>query len=72
MNKSGNDTKMATLLIDLQRSFPQLDEWTNIYDTPPMKTLVVEVYKQIIDFTRTASIYFTQFSSKHCSSGNLK
>lgn len=68
MNKSGNDKKMADLLVDLQKSIPQLDEWTDIYDTPPMKTLVIEVYKQIIDFTRTASIYFTKFSSKHCCS----
>lgn len=65
MNKSGNDGKIASLLLELRKSFPQLDDWTNIYPSPSMKTLVTEVYKQVIEFAREASIYFTRFSSKN-------
>lgn len=64
MNKSQNDSKIASLLYDLRKSFPRLDDWTSIYPTPTMKTLVTEVYKQIIDFARHASVYFTRFTSK--------
>jgi hypothetical protein len=64
VNKSQNDTKIAGLLNELRKSFPRLDDWTSIYPTLAMKTLVTEVYKQIIDFARHTSVYFTRFTSK--------
>ncbi len=55
VNKSGNDSSIAALLDEMRKSFPQLDDWTNIYPTPSMKLVIAEVYH---------SIYFTKFSSK--------
>jgi len=67
VNKSGNDNSIASLLKEMRKSFPQLDEWTNIYPTKSMKELVAEVYKEVITFARDASIYFTRFSSTESS-----
>jgi hypothetical protein len=64
VNKSGNDSSIATLLDEMRKSFPQLDDWTNIYPTPSMKLVVAEVYREVITFARDASVYFTKFSSK--------
>ena len=64
MNKTGNDSKIAGLLLELRKSFPQLDDWVNIYPTTSIKELVAEVYKQVITFARHTSKYFTHFSSK--------
>jgi len=64
VNKSGNGSKIGDLLFELQKSIPQLDDWVTIYPTTTIKTLVAEVYKQVIIFARDASIYFTRFSSK--------
>jgi hypothetical protein len=64
VNKSGNDSRIATLLDEMRKSFPQLDDWTNIYPTPCMKLVVAEVYREVITFARDASVYFTKFSSK--------
>ena len=64
MNKTGNDSKIAGLLLELRKSFPQLDDWVNIYPTASIKELVAEVYKQVITFARHTSEYFTHFSSK--------
>lgn len=63
-NKSGNDSGIATLLVEMRKSFPKLDDWINIYPTPSMKGLVADVYKDVIMFARDASIYFTSFSSR--------
>lgn len=67
VNKTGNDSKIADLLSELRKSFPQLDDWVNIYPTLPMKLLVAEVYQQVITFARHTSKYFTHFSSKEFS-----
>lgn len=64
MNKNENDSKIADLMVALRESFPELDGWTEIYPTIPMKILVMEVYKQIIEFARDATLYFLRFSSK--------
>ncbi|MCJ1438053.1 hypothetical protein MMC27_007440 [Xylographa pallens] len=64
INKGGNDSKIADLLGDLRKSFPQLSDWKKIYPTVSIKTLVAEVYKQVIDFARDASLYFTHFSTR--------
>ncbi|MCJ1385588.1 hypothetical protein MMC17_008711 [Xylographa soralifera] len=64
INKGGNDSKIAELLGDLRKSFPQLSDWKKIYPTVSIKTLVAEVYKQVIDFARDASLYFTHFSTR--------
>jgi hypothetical protein len=64
VNKSGNDSSIATLLDEMRKSFPQLDDWTNIYPTSSMKLVVAEVYREVITFARGASVYFTKFSSK--------
>jgi hypothetical protein len=64
VNKSGNDKKITGLLRELRKSFPELDEWTDIYPTPSMRECVAEVYKEVINFARDASIYFTKFTSK--------
>lgn len=64
MNKAGNDSKITSLLYELRKSFPQLDDWVNIYPTPSIKLLVAEVYKQVIGFARHTAQYFTHFSSK--------
>jgi hypothetical protein len=68
VNKSGNDSGITDLLKELQKSFPQLDDWTLIYPTPSMKQVVAEVYKEVITFARDASVYFTRFRSKPSSS----
>ncbi|MCJ1252165.1 hypothetical protein MMC30_009404 [Trapelia coarctata] len=62
VNKNGNDTKISNLLEELRESFPQLDNWVDIYPFPSIKTSVAKVYKQVIDFARDASLYFTRFS----------
>jgi hypothetical protein len=72
VNKSGNDSSIATLLHEMRKSFPQLDDWTNIYPTSSMKQVVAEVYKEVITFAREASVYFTKFSSKESPSRNEK
>lgn len=55
---------MSNFLDGLRKSFPQLDDWVNIYPSLSIRTLVAEVFKQVIDFARDASYYFTRFSSK--------
>ena len=67
MNKADNDSKITGLLYELRKSFPQLDDWVNIYPTPSIKLLVAEVYKQVIDFGKHTAQYFTHFSSKNYS-----
>ncbi|EED20798.1 hypothetical protein TSTA_039920 [Talaromyces stipitatus ATCC 10500] len=64
VNKSANDSKIGDLLFELRRSFPKLDDWTSIYPTSNMKMLVTEVYKQVIEFARDASLYYTQFITR--------
>ena len=64
VNKARNDSKISELLLELQKSFPRLDDWTKIYPTSAVKLLVAEVYKQVIIFARTASTYFTRFSTR--------
>ena len=64
VNKAGNDSKISELLSELQKSFPQLDDWTKIYPTSTVERLVAEVYKQVIVFAREASKYFTRLSTR--------
>lgn len=64
LNKSSNDIKISAMLDEMRKSFPQLDDWVKIYPTQAIKVSVVEVYKNVIEFSRTASIYFNRFSSK--------
>ena len=60
LNKSGNDTRIAELLDELTRSFPRLDVWVNLYPTPAVKKAVIQVYKNVIDFSKETTQYFTR------------
>ena len=55
---------MTKLLKELEKSFPQLDDWTLIYPTATIKELVADVYKQVVLFARSVAVYFSQFHGK--------
>ena len=67
VNKLGNDSKIVDLVDELQKSFPRLDDWVGLYETPSMKVPVVEVYKHVIAFAKSAIEYFERSSSKYFS-----
>jgi hypothetical protein len=64
VNKSGNDSKIADFLSEIQKSFPQLDTLVDVYPSTKLETCVVSVYKEVIVFARTASEYFARFSGE--------
>ncbi|TVY38285.1 hypothetical protein LOCC1_G007041, partial [Lachnellula occidentalis] len=61
VNKSANDTKIKDLLDDIRKSFPILENWPQIYPTPTMRALVANAYEQVIEFSRAAAYYLTNF-----------
>jgi hypothetical protein len=65
VNKSNNDTKIGDLLEEVQKSFPRLENWPDIYPTPTMRSLVVTAYKQVIEFSRSAAKYFAHFFGEY-------
>ena len=52
------------MLDEVRKSFPRLENWTGIYPTKNMRTLVAKAYEQVMEFSRTATKYFTSFLSK--------
>jgi hypothetical protein len=64
VNKSNNDTKIKDILEEVRKSFPRLENWTGIYPTKYMRTLVAKAYEQVMEFSRTATEYFSSFLSK--------
>jgi regulator of replication initiation timing len=51
-------------LEEVRKSFPRLENWTGIYPTKNMRTLVAKAYEQVMEFSRTATEYFSSFLSK--------
>ena len=64
MNKTKNDTRIVEHLADIRKSFPRLDAWQDIYPNDTMRQLVADAYLQILEFSRAAVEYFTQFWRK--------
>jgi hypothetical protein len=67
VNKDNNDQRMAELLERMAKSFPHMDVYMEVYPTRPITTAVVEVYKHIIEFSRTVSRYFMRRRTRYWS-----
>ena len=51
------------LLDEIRKSFPRLENWSQIYPTQTMRGLVATVYDQVTAFSRAAVEYFSHFWS---------
>jgi len=64
VNKVRNDNKIIDLLEQLRKYLPRLENWTNIYPGPVMRTLVASAYTQVTEFSRKSAEYLSKFGSR--------
>ena len=62
VNKSQNDNQITQLLSDLQNVFPRMDTLLGVYPSSTLEHHVASLYREVIMFTRDATIYFMKFS----------
>lgn len=59
-----NDNKVVSLLDEIRKALPRLENWESIYPTKTMKSLIVDIYVQITEFSMMAAEYFIHFRSE--------
>ncbi|RYP48368.1 hypothetical protein DL768_005737 [Monosporascus sp. mg162] len=63
-NKVDNDNKVVSLLDEIRKCLPRLENWESIYPTETMRRLVVTTYLRITEFSKKAAEYFTHFRKR--------